>query len=77
MGTETPITPVFVGDEGKAQEMEKMLWDAGVYAIAIVYPTVARGKARIRTMPTAVHTEEQFARALSAFKQAGETLRLI
>jgi glycine C-acetyltransferase len=68
MGSETPITPVFVGDEQKAQAMERALWDQGVYALAIAYPTVARGKARIRTMPSAAHTREDLAFALAAFK---------
>lgn len=67
MGSETPITPVFVGDEAKAQAMEKALWDEGVYALSIVYPTVARGKARIRTMPSAAHTIDDLEEALKAF----------
>ncbi|MCH8979144.1 MAG: glycine C-acetyltransferase [Armatimonadetes bacterium] len=67
MGTETPITPVYVGDEAAAQQMEKMLFDEGVYALAIVYPTVALGKARIRTMPSAAHTKEDLEEALQAF----------
>lgn len=67
MGSETPITPVYVGDEGEAQRMERMLFEEGVYALAIVYPTVARGKARIRTMPSAAHTKEDLATALAAF----------
>lgn len=68
MGSETPITPVYVGDEAAAQEMERRLWDKGVYALSIVYPTVARGKARIRTMPSAAHTEDDLNFALDAFK---------
>lgn len=67
MGSETPITPVYVGGEAEAQQMEKMLFAEGVYALAIVYPTVARGKARIRTMPSAAHTEADLAEALAAF----------
>jgi glycine C-acetyltransferase len=67
MGSETPITPVFVGGEEAAQDMEKMLWEEGVYALSIVYPTVARGKARIRTMPSAAHSEQDLADALAAF----------
>ncbi|MBL8048579.1 MAG: glycine C-acetyltransferase [Chthonomonas sp.] len=67
MGSETPITPVFVGDEGEAQRMEKMLFEEGVYALSIVFPTVARGKARIRTMPSAAHSQEDLAEALAAF----------
>ncbi|MFN3684636.1 MAG: glycine C-acetyltransferase [Fimbriimonadaceae bacterium] len=74
MGSETPITPVYVGDEGKAQELERALWDEGVYALSIVYPTVARGKARIRTMPSAAHTQEDLAFALEAFKRARDRI---
>jgi glycine C-acetyltransferase len=68
MGSETPITPVYVGDEGDAQRMERMLWDEGVYALSILYPTVARGKARIRTMPSAAHSQADLEEALEAFK---------
>ncbi|MES1147160.1 MAG: glycine C-acetyltransferase [bacterium] len=74
MGSETPITPVFVGDEGKAQLMEKLLWEEGVYALAILYPTVALGKARIRTMPNATHTKEDLAAALKAFVRVRDRL---
>ena len=72
MGSETPITPVFVGDEAAAQAMEQDLWDEGVYALAIVYPTVGRGKARIRTMPSAAHSQEDLDFALRAFKRVRE-----
>lgn len=75
MGSETPITPVYVGDEGEAQAMERALWDEGVYALAIVFPTVARGRARIRTMPSAAHTGEDLEFALSAFKKARDKMR--
>jgi glycine C-acetyltransferase len=74
MGSETPITPVYVGDEGKAQQMEKLLWDEGVYALSIVYPTVALGKARIRTMPSAAHSQEDLQHALAAFKRVRDKL---
>ncbi len=74
MGSETPITPVFVGDEGDAQAMERALWDEGVYALAIVFPTVGRGKARIRTMPSAAHTREDLEFALEAFKRVRDKL---
>ena len=74
MGSETPITPVYVGDEGTAQAMEKALWDEGVYALAIVFPTVGRGKARIRTMPSAAHTQEDLAFALQAFKNVRDKM---
>jgi len=74
MGSETPITPVYVGDEAKAQEMEKRLWDEGVYALAIVFPTVARGKARLRTMPSASHSQEDLEFALKAFIKVRDQL---
>lgn len=74
MGSETPITPVYVGDEATAQEMERQLFEEGVYALAIVFPTVARGKARLRTMPNATHTEEDLRFALEAFKRVRERL---
>lgn len=74
MGSETPITPVYVGDEGEAQAMERMLWDEGVYALSIVFPTVGRGKARIRTMPSAAHTAEDLEFALNAFKRVRDRL---
>ncbi|RMG24435.1 MAG: glycine C-acetyltransferase [Armatimonadetes bacterium] len=77
MGSETPITPVYCGDEAKAVQMEKMLWEEGVYALSICYPTVPRGKARIRTMPSAAHTEEDLAFALEAFRKVGEKLGVI
>lgn len=74
MGSETPITPVFVGEEARAQQMERMLWDEGVFALSIMYPTVARGKARIRTMPSAAHTQEDLEFALEAFKRVRDKL---
>jgi glycine C-acetyltransferase len=74
MGSETPITPVYVGDEAAAQEMERKLWDEGVYALAIVFPTVGRGKARLRTMPSAAHTEEDLDFALKAFIKVRDAL---
>lgn len=75
MGSETPITPVFVGGEKEAQAMERLLWEEGVSALAIVYPTVALGKARLRTMPSAAHTDEDLDRALKAFVAAREKLK--
>lgn len=74
MGSETPITPVYVGDEAMAQEMERQLFEEGVYALAIVFPTVARGKARLRTMPNATHTEEDLEFAIKAFCRVRDRL---
>ena len=74
MGSETPITPVFVGEESKAQLMERMLWEEGVYALSIMFPTVARGKARLRTMPNATHTLADLEEALAAFVRVRDKL---
>jgi glycine C-acetyltransferase len=75
--TETPITPVMVGDEGKAQQLQRELFDEGVLALAVVFPTVARGKARIRTMPNASHSRDELDDALTALEKVGKRLGLI
>lgn len=74
MGSETPITPVYIGDEGAAQETERLLWEEGVYALSIVYPTVGKGKARIRTMPNATHTAEDLEFCLNAFTKVRDRM---
>ncbi len=75
--TETPITPIMVGDEKKTQELQRGLFDEGVLALAVVFPTVARGKARVRTMPNASHEKSDLEEALSAVEKVGKRLRLI
>ncbi|WP_309720860.1 glycine C-acetyltransferase [Armatimonas sp.] len=75
--TQTPITPVMIGDEAKTQEAQRLLRDEGILALAIVFPTVGRGKARLRTMPTAAHTHTDFDEALAAFERVGKKLGLI
>jgi glycine C-acetyltransferase len=75
--SQTPITPVMVGDEAKAQALQRGLFEQGVLALAIVFPTVARGKARIRSMPSAMHSTQDFDDALSAFERVGRQLGLI
>jgi len=75
--SQTPITPVMVGDEGKAQALQRGLFEEGVLALAIVFPTVARGKARIRTMPSAMHARQDLDDALAAFAKVGKRLELI
>jgi len=75
--SETPITPVIVGDEARAMQLSDRLFDHGVFALGIAFPTVPRGKARVRTIVTAGHTREHLERALEAFRLAGEELRLI
>lgn len=70
--SETPITPVMVGETRKAHEFSRALFEAGVLATGIGYPTVPQGKARVRTIVTATHTREHLDRALEAFVRAGK-----
>lgn len=72
--SETPITPCIIGDERKTQEFSKRLLEEGVYAKAIVYPTVPRGTGRIRNMPTAAHTKEMLDQALHIYEKVGKEL---
>jgi glycine C-acetyltransferase len=75
--SETPITPVIAGEETKAVELSRRLWDEGVFTPAIVFPTVAKGRSRVRTIVTADHTEEDLGEALDAFERVGRELGLI
>lgn len=75
--SETPITPIMVGDEALTMRFSDELLQAGVYAQGIAFPTVAKGKARIRTMMTAQHTQTEIDTALSAIEQTGRKLGLI
>jgi glycine C-acetyltransferase len=75
--SESPITPVIVGDGGRAMALSDQLLDAGVFAQGIAYPTVARDKARVRTIVTATHTRDELQFALDAFKKVGTALGLI
>lgn len=67
--SETPITPCIIGDEKKAQQFSKRLFEEGVYAKSIVFPTVPRGTARVRNMPTAAHTKEMLDKALQIYEK--------
>ena len=76
--TKTPITPVVIGDERKTVEFSKMLYEQeNIFASPIVYPTVAMGTARIRLMPSAVHSEGDIAKAVDAFIATGKKLKAI
>jgi glycine C-acetyltransferase len=66
-----------VGDEGLAQQLQRGLFEEGVLALAIVFPTVARGKARIRTMPSAMHARQDLDDALTAFEKVGKRLGIL
>ena len=75
--SDTPITPVIVGESSKAKELSNKLYDAGVFALPIVFPMVARDKARIRTMMNAGLTKEDLDFTLEKFEKLGKTLDII
>ena len=75
--SETPITPVMMGDPETAMRFSDRLMGEGVFAQPVVYPTVALDQARIRTIVTAAHTDEQLDRALEAFSTVGHELGVI
>jgi len=75
--SESPITPVIVGDGARAMTLSDKLFDAGVFAQGIGFPTVAQGRARVRTIVTATHTEDELQFALDAFGKVGAELGLI
>jgi glycine C-acetyltransferase len=75
--SETPITPVMAGDEEKAQQLAARLFDRGVFATSVVFPTVALGKARVRTIVTSEHSRDDLQTCIDAFEAVGRELRLI
>jgi glycine C-acetyltransferase len=75
--SETPITPVIVGDSAAAGRMSERLFELGVFAQAVVYPTVALDRARIRTIVTSEHSRDELQQCLDAFGKAGQELRII
>ena len=75
--SESPITPVIVGDGALAMTLSDRLFQAGVFAQGIGFPTVARDKARVRTIVTATHTRDELQFALDAFGKVGRELGII
>jgi glycine C-acetyltransferase len=75
--SETPITPVMMGDSGTAGRFSDRLLEEGVFAQPVVFPTVALDKARIRTIVTAAHTDEMLDTALAAFDRVGHELGIV
>src|SRR6187401_3618906 len=75
--SESPITPVIVGDSARAMKLSDRLFEEGVFAQGIAFPTVARDKARERTIVTATHTREDLQYALDTFEKVGKELGLI
>lgn len=75
--SETPITPCIIGEEKLTQQFSKRLLEEGVYAKAIVFPTVPKGTGRVRNMPTAAHTKEMLDEALAVYEKVGRELEVI
>ncbi|MCL5802412.1 MAG: glycine C-acetyltransferase [Thermoplasmataceae archaeon] len=76
--SKTPITPVIVGNEKKALELSTMLYnEENLFASPIVYPTVQLGTARIRLMPSALHTRDDIGKAVESFEKAGKKLKIL
>ncbi|MGM0896832.1 MAG: glycine C-acetyltransferase [Bacillota bacterium] len=73
----TPITPCIIGDEKLTQQFSKRLFEEGVYAKSIVFPTVPRGTGRVRNMPTAAHTKEMLDEAIEIYAKVGKELNVI
>jgi glycine C-acetyltransferase len=75
--SETPITPVIVGESHLAKQLSDRLYDEGIFALPIVFPMVARDKARIRTMMNAGLTKEHLDKAIGAFEKLGKDLKIL
>jgi glycine C-acetyltransferase len=75
--SESPITPVMVGEAKEALELSRQLFEGGVLATGIGFPTVPRGKARVRTIVTATHSRAELDRALEVFRKVGKHMGLV
>jgi len=75
--TQTPIVPVMLGDAPLAQQFSRRLFEEGLFAMAIGYPTVPEGKARIRVMNSAAHSQNDLEQALDTFSRVGKELGVI
>jgi glycine C-acetyltransferase len=75
--SETPITPVIIGDAQAAKDFSARLFENGVFATAIVFPTVPKGTARIRAMVSAAHSEEDLKKGVEAFVKVGKEMGIV
>ena len=75
--SETPITPVILGEAGTARDFSRRLFEAGIFAQAIAFPTVPRGTARIRCMVSAAHTSEDIRTAVDTFTRLGKEMGVL
>jgi glycine C-acetyltransferase len=75
--SETPITPIIIGDGARTMEFSRELFKEGVLGTGIAFPTVPEGKARVRTIMTATHTREELQRALEVLKKVGKSMGIL
>ena len=75
--SETPITPIIIGDGKLTMEFSRALFDEGVLGTGIAFPTVPEGKARIRTIMTATHTQDELSQALEVLKRVGKRMGIL
>jgi glycine C-acetyltransferase len=75
--SETPITPIIIGDGKLTMDFSRELFKQGVFATGIAFPTVPEGKARIRTIMSATHTQDQLTRALEVLKKVGKKMGIL
>jgi glycine C-acetyltransferase len=75
--SETPITPIIIGDGKLTMEFSRELFNEGVLATGIAFPTVPEGKARIRTIMTATHTQEELQQAIEVLGRMGKRMGIV
>ena len=75
--SETPITPIIIGDGRATMEFSKAIFEEGVMGTGIAFPTVPEGKARVRTIVTATHTDDELSQALEVLGRVGKRMGLI
>jgi glycine C-acetyltransferase len=75
--SETPITPIIVGEGRLAMDFSRELFKEGLFVTGIAFPTVPEGKARLRTIMSATHTQDQLNRALEVLKKVGKRMGII
>ena len=75
--SETPITPIIIGDGRLTMDFSKELFKEGVLGTGIAFPTVPEGKARIRTIMTATHTHDELTQALDVLKKVGSRMGIL
>jgi glycine C-acetyltransferase len=76
-GSETPITPIMVGDASTAFAFSRALFEEGLFATGIGFPTVAEGKARVRTIVTATHSREVLEKAIEILTRVAKRMKIV